>query len=330
MFTSAEYRSVEPECYELDHVDRVLNAIKKNFDSYFNRFIETEDGNGVSLDDFEKLKQHFGLKSSTSNKKTGDLSAKYKRIINEVIDEFESDRKKYIDIFNIQDLEELEDDADFFKSEILRNKCPIIHHTLMNKTAKELDKYRREFNVADPDDLLAVVTNLCTFLLEYEDEYDSETYDDSIITFKDLRMGELDTDEYTAYGVIGGGIKTMMLYKVNPSVFSSRSRNALWALWYLTDKQNFGCATDSEFLMIDTKKYTTQQNYFYPYELFSYYAFEIYKLLKEKAEALDVYLDTDYRYVFVDAFFDYVAWEHDDEIALLKTQIRNDGGMGYA
>ena len=120
-----------------------------------------------------------------------------------------------------------------------------------------------------------------------------------------------------------------MLYKVHPSLFPNRSRSAIWALWYLTDKESFGCKTDSEFLMIDLDKNIVQQNYFYPYQLFAFYAFEIYKLLRGKAKELNVDIDPDYRYVIVDAFLEYIAMEHDEEIAFLKSQIR-DGGMGYA
>ncbi len=52
-------------------------------------------------------------------------------------------------------------------------------------------------------------------------------------------------------------------------------------------------------------------------------------MLKEKADLNDVYLDTEYRYVFVDSFLGYVAQKHDEEISFLKQQIR-DGGFGYA
>ncbi len=173
-----------------------------------------------------------------------------------------------------------------------------------------------------------MVYNLCVFGNEYANEYNSDTYED-VKTYKDLGVELLDTDEYTYYGVIGGGIKTHMLFKIYPGLFPNRSRNAIWALWYLTGKQTFGCKTDSEFLMIDVNKSITQQNYFYPYQLFAYYAFEIYKMLRDKAEEMGAYIDTEYRYVIVDKFLDFVADEHEEEISFLKAQIR-DGGMGFA
>ena len=116
----------------------------------------------------------------------------------------------------------------------------------------------------------------------------------------------------------------MMLYKLNPMVFPSRSRNAVWALWFLSGKQDFGCRMSSEFLMIDVQKVITQQNYFYPYTLFAYYAFEVYKMLRDKAYDLGAYIDPAYRYVIVDAFFDYVASEHLAEIKLLSKQLSEE------
>lgn len=329
MYKDYEFRNVEPVCYESDHVDKVVEILKRNFDDYFERFLETEAGNCITLEGYDKLREKFGSeKIGTTNK--SDKTKKFKGIIIQSFDEFEKDRSAYEEIFDLELLEEYrdDDDAGTFKSKTLRNDCPIIRKTLANKKAKELGKYRAAFSHIDPYELLCVVINLCEFAGEYKDNYNEEEYE-QYECYGDLGLELLDTDEYTAYGVIGGGIKTMMLYKVNPDLFPSRSRNALWAMWFLSGKEKFGCETDSEFLMIDRHKNIVQQNYFYPYELFAYYAYVIYKLLKEKAEKLGISIDTNYRYVIVDAFLDYVAMEHDEEISFLKTQIRNDGGMGY-
>ncbi len=329
MFTRTEYRSVEPKCYESDHISKVVSRIKDNFPVYFEKFLETEGGVGITSKDFAKLQAHFGVKSSKDASKK-DISEKYKRIIVDSYDEFEKDRQAYLDIFDMESLEEYEEDSYTFKSDVLKTKCPIIRKTLNSKNAKELDKYRFEFGIADADYLLQVVTKLCETANDYVDIfYDSEGYDE-ISDYKDLQMEAFDSDECTAYGVIGGGIKTLMLHKVNPEIFSSRSRNAIWALWYLTGKETFGLSTDSEFLMIDIKKTITQQNYFYPYELFHYYAYVIYRLLSEKAKELDAYIDPSYRYVVVDRFFDFVAEEHADEISTLQAQIRDNVGDAYA
>lgn len=327
MFTKMDNSGVEDICYEQEHVEKVLSVIKNNFDECFIRFLDSTGGKGVSIEDIQNLQKKFGIDVKKKKNNT-DLTENYKTIIRESVDDFEKDRKDYINIFNQNKLEDLDEDADGFKSKTLRNECPIIRKTLANKKAKELDKYRVNFSQADADWLLSVVYNLCKFGDEYKENYDPNTYEDAK-TYQDLKMELLDTDDYTAYGVIGGGIKTHMLYKVYPAIFPNRSRSAIWALWYLTDKEKFGCVTDSEFLMIDLTKSITQQNYFYPYQLFAFYAFEIYKLLRDKATEYKAYIDPNYRYVIVDAFLEYIAMEHDSEISFMKTQIK-DGGMGYA
>lgn len=327
MYTRMDNSGVEDICYEQEHVEKVLAAIKQNFGLHFDRFLDSSGGKSISIENIQGLQKKLGIEVQ-KKRKNSDLTENYKAIIREAIDDFEKDRKDYQKIFRQGWLEDLDEDADVFKSKTLKNECPIIRKTLANRRAKELDKYRASFSLADADWLLRVVYNLCVFGDGYQENYDPNTYEDAE-TYQDLDMGLLDTDDYTAYGVIGGGIKTHMLYKVHPALFPNRSRSAIWALWYLTNKETFGCQTDSEFLMIDLSKNIVQQNYFYPYQLFAFYAFEIYKMLRDKATEYNAYIDPDYRYVIVDAFLEFIAMEHDDEIAFLKSQIR-DGGMGYA
>ncbi len=318
---------VEECCYDLDHVFAVCDAMETCFDEYFEKFIETSGGNILSQTDFDALKKKFKVCDTKPGK--ANHKSTFITLLLEAYENFEKDRQKYKDIFDEETLDEWEDDPATFKSKVLRDQCPIIHATIYNKRAKELDKYRYEFSIADANDLLTVVYNLCVFGNEYiSDYYDEETYDENMYP-EDLGLGEIDTEDYTVYGVIGGGIKSHMLYKVHPSVFPNRSRSAIWALWYLTGKEKFGCKMDSEFIMIDINKNTIQQNYFYPYELFGFYAFRIYLLLKEKAEELGVYINPEYRYVAVDSFLKFVTDEHEEEIAFFKSQIR-DGGFGYA
>lgn len=327
MFVDNESWDVEEICYDHTHIQDVVNEIKKNFDTYFEKYIQTEAGNGISQEDFEEIKRKMGISSDEKRQKK-DLSQNYKRIIREAIDDFEKDRDAYIELFDEEALEEAEYDPSSFKSKTLKYECPIIKNTLFSN-AKELGKYKSQFSISDPNELLQVVQTLSQFGEEYQnDVYDPKTYEDAK-QYEDLQLEDMDTEEFTVYGVIGGGIKSHMMYKVYPNTFPNRSRNAIWALWYLTDKKTFGCKTDSEFLMIDVGKSFTQQNYFYPYELFAFYAFEIYKLLRDKAAQLGAYIDTDYRYVIVDSFLSFVENMHDEETSFLKAQIR-DGGRGFA
>lgn len=321
-------RGVEDKCFDFGHVEQVLTTIRKIFDVYYDDFIKSEAGKAVTTDDIQKIADKFGVKNVKISSQL-NYKEKFINIIKESIDTFEQDREKYLAIFDEKALEEYEDDPHYFKSTVLKNECPIIHSTIYNTAAKELDKYRIKFRISDPNDLLRVVSNLQEFAEKYyHNVYDEESYD-TMDNYKDLGYGILDTEDYSVFGVIGGGIKTHMLYKVYPAVFPNRSRNAIWALWYLTEKKTFGCEEDSEFLMLDIENSITQQNYFYPYELFAFYAHQIFQMLKEKADSVNVYLDPNYRYVIVDAFLGFVVQRHDEEISFLRKQIR-EGGVGDA
>lgn len=322
-----EYTDIEEVCFDYRHIAKVVAAIKKNFDKYFNLFIESENNMVLGKDGITKLQNKFGVASVKTNAKSNKAKV-LKSIIMAAIKEFNKNREKYEAIIDLEVLEEYEDNPNSFKDRVLAHECPIINSTLMNKQAKELDKYRINYKLASPNDLLRVVKNLTEFSNEYYESFSEYDDYDDISNIDELGLLDLDDEDYTLYGVIGGGIKSHLLYKIHPSLFSNRSRNAIWALWYLTNKDTFGCMMDSEFLMIDIKKSTTQQNYFYPYGLFAYYALVIYLLIKDKAKEMKVDFDEDYRYVLVDAFLEFIAEHHDDEIKFLKQQIR-DGGMGF-
>lgn len=321
-------RELEDICYEPKHLELVRKEIQKNFGNYFLDFLETQAGKAISAAKAAEIAKALGATTRLRTPAGSKQKEAFLNIIQHAIAEFEKDREKYAELMDLEALEEYADDPSNFKNTVLKNQCPIIHSTLHNKKAKELDKYRMEFNKADPGDLLIVVKNLAAFAICYsEDNYDPEIYDE-LTSLEELALSDLDKDEnYTVYGVIGGGIKSHLLYKMNPEVFPNRSRAALWALYYLTDKKTFDCHQDSEFLMIHADKGTTQQNYFYPYELFSIYALHIFQLLNVEANRIGVELDSNYRYVFVDAFLSFVAESHAAEIDFLKSA---SGEVEYA
>lgn len=284
----------EDICYDKKHIEKVIVEIKNNFLYYFELYLEDEINKGI------------------------DKSTAYKNKIKNEINTYEKDREKYLEILDIETLEEHEDDPANFKNSVLKNECPIIRYTLHSDT-KELDKYRADFRRSDPNRLLQVITNIAVFAKDYlYDIYDKEDYE-NIQLLEDLCLEDLDYEEYYKVdGVIGGGIKSYLLYKFSAAIFPNRSREALWAFWYLTGKKSFGCEQDSEFLIINGEKGITQQNYFYPYELFSFYAFNIFKLIKKETIKLDVFLNNDYRYVFVDSFLTFIAQNHSQAIKELQ------------
>lgn len=318
---------IEEICYSEEHIKKVIYEIKDNFPRYFKNFLESEGGTSINFESIKMLAEQFGNSLKQEKKKINSKEV-YQRIINDSIDDFNRDRNRYLKILDKEALDEYEDDPPYFKNTILRNQCPIIQHTLQNRQAKELDKYREEFNRADPRGLLIVVRNLITFAHKYKKKYyDSKSFE-KIDNIKELKFSKLLREEYTFRGVIGGGIKSHFLYKLYPGIFPNRSREAIWALWYLTSKKSFDCKQDSEFIMIDLNDNITQQNYFYPYDLFGIYSLEIYRMLKKEAKNLNINLSSENRFIVLDSFLKFIANTHIDEINLL-TQKVIDSGYGY-
>lgn len=60
MYRHQEERSIESICYEQEHIDKVLDAIKAKFKDYFNDFIMLEAGYAVSEKDIQKIASKLG------------------------------------------------------------------------------------------------------------------------------------------------------------------------------------------------------------------------------------------------------------------------------
>ncbi|MDN4493085.1 hypothetical protein [Ureibacillus aquaedulcis] len=307
--------NIEDICYEESHIEQVTNQIKSQFYDYFDLFIQSEAGTTLSENQVRKLAEKFGSDGIVKARKK-DIGIVLKRVIAEGIEKFEKDRNSYTELLDEEALEEYEDNPAGFKSALSKD-CPIIRGTL-NSPAKELDKYKYEFRISNPNELLTVSQNLATFANSYAEECEGFEYD-SIETLEDLGFESLDTEDYSVFGVIGGGIKSQFVFKLQPAYFPYRSKEAIWAFWYLTNKKTFGCEEGSQFLMINVEKSLTNQNYFYPYELFSFYAYQVYLLLKKEAEKNSVYIPEMYRYVLVDQFLSFIAKKHEEDIKFISS-----------
>ncbi|BAZ03086.1 hypothetical protein NIES37_70990 (plasmid) [Tolypothrix tenuis PCC 7101] len=308
---------IEEICYEQNHIEKVWDEMKQVIPTYFQQYIDTESGYSIPESEIEKLAVKFGSTCKPKSKPK-DTKKILERLLKESIKDYEKDRQRYQDILDLESLAEYKIDVSAFKNTILRNQIPIINKTLKNIHAKELDKFRAAFNTTQPGDLFKVIYNIVQLANEWHNEWYKEKEFEEIDTCDGLEYYELDKEAYIAYGVIGGGIKSHFIYKLFPEMYPNRSREAVWALYYLSSKKKFGCKEDSQFLMINAREGTTQQNYFYPYALFSFYAVRIYRQLKELYAKHGVSLPIEYRFVLVDSFLSFVARTHQSEIDDLK------------
>lgn len=308
--------NIEEICWNQDHIEKVWNEMQKSIPTYFQKYIDTESGQAISESDIEKLAAKFGS-TSTPNSKPRNATEILRRLLRESIVNYEKDRQSYQDILNLEALEEYKHDVNSFKNTVLKNQIPIINKTL-NSKAKELEKFKIAFKHSQAGDFFRVTFNIVKLAYEWHSNWYEEDKFEEINTCDDLEYYELDGDEYIVYGVIGGGIKSQFIYKLFPEMYPNRNREAIWALYYLCNKQRFGCREDSEFLMINTKEGTTQQNYFYPYSLFAFYALQIFKKLRVLYSEHGIILPNEHRFVAVDSFLSSVAKIHQAEIDSLK------------
>lgn len=313
---------IEDLCYEQDHIDKVWEEIKQVIPPYFQQYIDTEGGHAIPDSEAEKLTEKFGSTAKPKSK-TKYAQKILERLLKETIANFEKERQPYQDILDLKSLEEYKHDVNSFKNTVLKNQIPIIRKTLQNKQAKELDKFRTAFNLAQSGDLFNVTSNIVKLANEWRNAwYDGKEFE-KIDTYEDLGYDAFDGEDYVVYGVIGGGIKSTFIFKLFPEMYPSRSREAVWALYYLSSKKKFGCKEDSQFLMINADEGTTQQNYFYPYSLFAFYALRIFNKLKELYAKNGISLPIEYRFAAVDGFLSYISRSHLDEINVLKQNSQN-------
>ena len=292
MFTSDHVYGVEEICFNLNHIEKNLKLINENFSIYFEQFMQSRDTSVLMQEEIEK---------------------------------YNKDREKYLYIMNEENLEIFKEDEEYFKNIVLKNECPIIHKILQYKKAKD---YKDAFKKAKPSELWEAFKNLYVFSNNYNHSYE-KIKSKKIENYAELEMDEIDEDKYSVRRVVGQGIKGYFLYKANPKFFSNRSIDAIWALWYLTGKQVEDCVQDSEFLRIEINKSTTNENYFYPYQLFHFYATKILELIQENASKYDLEILEEYRFVIVDAFLNYVTNQHIEEIEYFTRNSDEEKYYGY-
>ncbi|RYU84837.1 hypothetical protein [Hymenobacter persicinus] len=314
------HRDLESICYEPSHIAAVKEALNQGLETFFLRYVSdtvTGEDESAGFDGF-RAHEYFKVRGNhRPGKKGADASTVLTTRANVAIESFEDDRADYVQLLSEEMLELSGEDVPSFKATALRNQCPIIRKTLQNKKAKKLDRYRQDFSFASASDLYTVVSNVALFGREYAADYKRSKFINTT-TLDALNFDELDTEDYTVFGVIGGGIKSHFLYKLYPHIFPYRSQDAIWALWFLSDKATFGCRQDSEFLMISEKDGTTQQNFYYPYAVFSLYALDLSRQLQAKWEQTGAAFPEAYRFVLLHDFLSFVARCHDADINVLK------------
>lgn len=294
---------------EDEHIYKVWKTIESNYEKYFTSFIHQ-----LAEGDISQLSSIFSVKKGAANK----IDQVQKFI--DSIAEYEKQRQPYLKFFNDEMLEEyLEDDPKAFKH-ALKKECPIIRH-LVNSKREELQKWKERFAGATSDELFSISQNLITFAHRYKKEHTSKSFG-AIDRWKYFETEELQEEEdFRVEGVIGMGIKSIILYFLEPSLFPICSRRALYALYFLSEQKDFNLPSrSSEFLMIndlndyEDHNFKMEHNYFYPYPLFTLFALRTYRFLEKRSKEIGTILDPKYRFVYVNAYYEHICEQHSEDI----------------
>ncbi len=272
---------LEAQVYEADHIAEVLEAIRTHFPDYFRKFIEQP------------------------------LTPRFEKAIHK----YEKEQVRYRKYMDLEALSEFEHDPGAFKSETAKH-CPIIQNCL-NSQEEVMESYKRSFGHTTGRLLLTPVRNIAEFGRDYVLAFIDELHE-AATSPSDLGLEPLNDPKYGLNNVIGYGIQSSMLYGQYPREFAHRSQNAVWALYFLSDRKDFGLMDGSEFMMVQAEQGTCEQNYFYPAHLFGFYALQTYLLLKDACREIDVRLQNRYRYIYLSEFCNHVTDVHRADINVFK------------
>ena len=201
----SDQEQLNPKAYEDEHIAQVVADLTEGVEAYIDDFGRM----------YSRLRDHF----------------------RKPLADFDRDNEKYLDLFAPEALEDFAYDPAGFKN-ALAARCPIIHNSLY-AVADFMKDYKEAFRRTGGPRLLEVTTNIVEFARTYASSWDGN-WPLRADHPTDLRMSELDTEKYTAFGVIGGGIRSEFLYQLYPTIFPNRSRSAIWAMYFLVRHNNYG------------------------------------------------------------------------------------------
>ena len=272
---------LEVEVFDSQHIQQVLAEAEQNFRSYFDVY----------------AKQPLDV------------------IFRDGIAAYTKEQQAYEEYLDLEVLEEYSYDPNAFKSET-RKRCPIIRRCLMSQDEVMKD-YKIAFGSVSGRELLDAVQRIATFGQHYSQEFDDKEHE-AAETPGNLGLDTLNSEGYGLRGVIGYGVQSSLLYGLYPREFAHRSQNAVWSLYFLSGRKDFGLQDGSEFLVVNIDENTCEQNFTYPAELFGFYSLRIYLLLKTACQNLGVNLLDQYRYIYLSTFTDFVAGQHRDDIKVYR------------
>jgi hypothetical protein len=308
---------------EPKHIAEVWATIENSLPKYWAKFVGTDH----DQDPVAELAAKFGKALKTKAKPQSTILGE---VFERAIATYEKDAEKYRRFFAPEALDEYRDDPNAFKQALAKD-VPVIAGTLRQRRA-ELKEWQMHFRSARANDLLELFSSVLDFQADWAKEHPAKTYSE-LETQGDPEAFGLDRldgdDSMSLRSVIGMGIKSIVLFHLDPERLPARGRNALYGLYFLSGRVDFGLPSNSsEFLMVNDINPTPDgsiimdQNYWYPYGLFSLYALRIYKWLDQQASSVKFVMDHSARYIYIERFFEAVCKEHTDDLKTMRAHER--------
>jgi hypothetical protein len=308
---------------EPDHVEKVWATIEKNIPVYFQKIIEGGD-------ELAALKSNAAFKVKVA---APDVRKKLSEIFVSGIEKYEKLAAKYRAFFDEESLQEFEDENNpkQFKTK-LSIEIPLIRKALQSKY-EAMKEWQEKFAWAKAQEVYSIFINLIGFMNNYIDNHDAADFGnyDDLTELNDLFQLNED-DDYNVPGVIGMGIKSSVLHFLNQSYFLGANKNTLYGYYFLSDCEHFRLPSrTNEFVMTNDLKEKNyrgsqsnnliDQNYWYPYDLFTLYSLRTYRLLKKLCADYKYHLNDEQRFVYVNTFMAQI-W--DMKIEVINTMTGGD------
>ena len=312
-----------------EHDAQVTATIASNFQKYFDSWLKPKMPEGEDL--LAKLGGKFKVRSARSPVPAARFDG---NILGDAIANYEKMAERYRDFFEAERIQEYrDDDPDAFKTD-LSKKCPVIQ-SIVHSKRDQLTEWRMKYNQTPSAELLATFERLISFSDEYITESGDEEQYAQFTQWEEFDFSGFEEERSGIPGVIGGGIKSIVLYHLHPRVFPERSGTALYGLYFLTGGSHFRLRSKtSEFLMIDDRQggadtnMKMDHNYWYSYRLFTSHVKELALRISAACEEVGLPFDVDYRYVYVASFLEHVCEQHPEDVATMRGG--DEMGFGWA
>jgi hypothetical protein len=319
---AALIRSTNQELGEYDlireptHITTVWSIVEAALPVYWDGFVQRERQRTPAAQFAARFGKPITVKDETD-------SAVLARVFGAAISSYEKDAQKYRQFFDREAMEEFLDDPNAFKQSLSRDVA-VIANSLRSRRS-ELREWQRHFRGARSKDLLEVFSNVLDFIEDWQKTHPKNRYA-NIDEPDAFGLDPLDNDEsMSLVNVIGMGIKSIVLYHLDPERLPQRGRNSLYGLYFLSGRGHFDLPSESsEFLMINDinprpdGSIIMDQNYWYPYGLFSLYVLRISKWMERRSSDAGFTLDHSMRYVYVERFLESVCNKHSDDLKTMR------------